>query len=97
MRNKREPYSEEFKKEALHLLATSGKTRTQLERELGLSHGLLRKWEIRYQVNEETDTLERSEVEALKAELRRLKRENETLRIEREILKKTVNIFSREA
>ena len=89
-------YSEEFKKEALRLLATSGKTKAQLGRELGLSHGMLRKWELRYQVNEETDDLERSDVEALKAELRRMKRENKILRQERDILKKTVSIFSQE-
>jgi putative transposase len=43
---------------------------------------------LRYQVNPGSQELERSEVEQLKAELRRLQKENETLRIEREILKK---------
>jgi len=37
-------YSEEFKREALRLLESSGKTVAALERELGLSHGLLRGW-----------------------------------------------------
>lgn len=95
MRKKNSPYSEEFRKEALHLLATSGKSKTEIENDLGLTHGLLRKWELRYQVNSETDKLERSEIEALKAENRRLKRELEIVRQEREILKKTVTIFSR--
>ena len=95
MRKKNEPYSEEFRKEALKLLATSGKSKTELEDELGLTHGLLRKWELRYQVNSETNELERSEIEALKAENRRLKRELEIVRQEREILKKTVTIFSK--
>ena len=95
MRKKNEPYSEEFRKEALNLLATSGKSKTELEDELGLTHGLLRKWELRYQVNSETNELERSEIEALKAENRRLKRELEIVRQEREILKKTVTIFSK--
>lgn len=95
MRKKNEPYSEEFRKEALNLLASSGKSKTEIENDLGLTHGLLRKWELRYQVNSETDDLERSEVEALKAENRRLKRELEIVRQEREILKKTVTIFSK--
>ena len=95
MRKKNEPYSEEFRKEALNLLASSGKSKTEIENDLGLTHGLLRKWELRYQVNSETDELERSEVEALKAENRRLKRELEIVRQEREILKKTVTIFSK--
>jgi transposase len=94
MRKKASIYSEEFKKEALHLLASSGKKKSEIERDLGLSHGLLRKWELRYQINPQNDKLERSEVEQLKAELRQVKRENAILRQEREILKKTVSIFS---
>ena len=91
---KKSQYSEEFKKDALQLLKSSGKSRSAIERDLGLSQGLLRQWQLRYQVNPTSQELERSEVEQLKAELRRLQKENETLRIEREILKKTVQIFS---
>lgn len=94
MKTRKAPYSEEFKKEALHLLETSGKTKAELERDLGLSHGLLRKWQLRYQIEEETQELIPSEVEHLKAQIRQLKRDNEVLRREREILKKTVSIFS---
>lgn len=68
MRKKNEPYSEEFRKEALNLLVSSGKSKTEIENDLGLTHGLLRKWELQYQVNSETDEFEHSEVEALKAE-----------------------------
>jgi len=96
MPDKRTRYSEEFKKNTLHLVSTSGKSRRELETDLGLSHGLLYKWEQRYQVNLTTETLERSDVEQLKADVRRLQRENEILRQEREILKKTVSIFSQE-
>ena len=88
MRKRNSPYSEEFRKEALHLLATSGKSKTESENDLCLTHGLLRKWELRYQVNSKTDELGRSEIEELKAENRRLKRELEIVRQEREILKK---------
>lgn len=96
MSQKRIRYSEEFKKNALHLLSTSGKSRQDLETDLGLSHGLLYKWEQRYQVNLATETLERSDVEQLKADVRRLQRENDILRQERDILKKTVSIFSKD-
>lgn len=89
-------YSDEFKQNALHLLEVGDKGPTELERELDITPGLLRKWRQRYQVNPTTDTLERSETEQLKAEVRRLQRENELLRQEREILKKTVGIFSRD-
>jgi transposase len=89
-------YSEAFKREALRLLASNGKTLAEVERELGLTHGLLRYWKKRFQVSETGDELELSEVEQLKAELRRTKRELEIVQQERDILKKTVGIFSKD-
>jgi transposase len=80
-------YSAEFKREAIRLQETSGKTVAEVERELGLSHGLLRQWKKRFRVNVETEALELSEVEQLKAELRRMKRELEIVQQERDILK----------
>jgi len=92
----RKQYSEEFKRDAIRLQETSGKSVGAIEQELGLSHNLLRQWKKRYQVNAVTDALERSELEQLKAELRQAKRELEITRQERDILKKTVHIFSKE-
>ena len=90
-------YTEEFKREALRLLESSGKPVATLERELGLSHGLLRGWRKRFRVSAANDSLELSAVEQLKAELRRVKRELEIVQQERDILKKTVSIFSQES
>ncbi len=42
-----------FKLEALELLARGGKSAAQLERELGITKGLLLKWRDRYQVRRE--------------------------------------------
>ena len=95
MRAKKE-YPESFKKEALHLLETSGKPMSEIERDLGMTPGLLSKWKNRFQVNPVNDELELSEVEQLKAELRQAKRELEIARMERDILKKTVGIFSKD-
>lgn len=92
----RKRYSEEFKRDAIRLQETSGKTVGEIERELGLSHKLLRQWKKRYQVNATTNELERSEVEQLQAELRQAKRELEIVRQERDILKKTIHIFSKD-
>jgi len=89
-------YSDEFKRNALELAETSNKSDAEIERELGMSSGLLCKWRARYRRSEETNGLERSEVEQLKAELKRLKRENEVLTQERDILKKAVTIFSKD-
>jgi hypothetical protein len=57
---------------------------------------LLRHWKKRFQLPETGDGLELSEMEQVKAELRRTKRELEIVQQERDILKKTVGIFSKD-
>jgi len=94
--SKRNHYSDEFKREAIRLQESSGKTVAAIERELGLSHNLLRQWKKRFQIDEKSNTLELSEVEKLKLELRQVKRELEIVQQERDILKKTVGIFSKD-
>ena len=92
----KQQYSDAFKREAIRLQASSGKTVAEVEYELGLSHGLLRYWKKGFRVSESRDGLEWSEVEQLKAELRRTKRELEIVQQERDILKKTVGSFSKD-
>ena len=91
-------YTDEFKREALELLKSSGKSAGQLERELGITPGMLLKWRDRYQVvsaeNQEAKLVP-SDLEAAKREIVRLQRELKEVAEEREILKKVVNIFSR--
>ena len=94
--SKYQTYSDEFKQEAVRLLESTGKPKTTIEMELGITHGLLGRWQKRFKINEETDELELSEIEQLKTEVRRLKREAEIVRQERDILKKTVSIFSKD-
>ena len=91
-------YTEEFKLEALELLKSSGKNSRQIERELGITAGMLLKWRDRYQVNfkdKEQFHLEPGDLEASRAEVRRLQHELAKVQEERDILKKVVNIFSR--
>lgn len=93
-------YTEEFKMEALGLLKSSGKTSRQIERDLGITPGLLVKWRDRYQViskEAEQAHLELSDMEAAKREIKRLQRRLAEVEEEREILKKTINIFSRKS
>jgi transposase len=91
-------YPEAFKLEALALLKSSGKSTGQLEKDLGITPGLLMKWRHRYQVVQPTAApakLEPSDLQAAKAEIHRLQRQLAEVTEEREILKKAVNIFSR--
>lgn len=93
-------YTEEFKLEALELLKSSGKSAGQIERDLGITPGLLVKWRDRYQVisnGTKPTHLEVSDIEAAKREIKRLERRLAEVEEEREILKKTINIFSRKS
>ncbi len=91
-------YPEAFKLEALALLEQKDKSAVQIERELGITPGLLLKWRARSRTQgsgTEAAHLEPSDLESAKAEIRRLQRALQEAEEEREILKKAVNIFSR--
>jgi transposase-like protein len=55
---------------------------------------MLLKWRQRYQVNAKQQNLEPTDLEAAKAEIRRLKRDLAVTAQERDILEKAVGIFS---
>ena len=97
MSRKNRSYTKEFKLEALELLRTSGKSASQIERDLGITSGLLLKWRDRYQIKDANGTpeLAASDLAAAQAEIRRLKRQLAIAEQERDILKKAVSIFSK--
>src|SRR5262249_37803285 len=97
MKTKRRVYTAEFRQEALRLLERSGKGVSVIEQELGITRGLLYKWQARYgQSSADENGAVKASVSELEAEIRRLRRENAILLEEREILKKAVKLFSQE-
>jgi transposase len=87
-------YEREFKIEAVRLLETSGKSAAQLERELGIGKGNLSRWKRKFGKDGEDAFPGHGRLTPEQEELRQLKRENEILRQERDILKKAIAIFS---
>ena len=88
----RRQYTEEFKREAVELIKRSGKSKAQISRELGVSDQNISRWWHKYGQGEnaaEEQTVSQEAFNAMRAELRRLKEE-------RDILKKALNIFSRQ-
>jgi len=88
----RKPYPDEFKQEALKLVREQGLTRRQVADDLGVDIETLRRW-IREQAAVSPSTQAPTPAPPA-AELARLRREVEQLRMERDILKKALGIFS---
>lgn len=86
-------YTDEFKRDVLAMVAEGARSVAQIERDLDLTSGLIYKWQQRYRVKDAT--LQPSEERGEQAELRRLKRELEIVKQERDILKKAIQVFSR--
>jgi transposase len=88
------PYPLDFRREAVALLKSSGKSVPQLAAELGVSPQSLRSWAHQLDVDEgRAEGLSGAERE----ELRRLRRELRTVTEEREILKKAAAFFAKES
>jgi transposase len=86
-------YPAEFRRDAVALVRSSGKTVTQVARDLGVNRETLRQWVTQDRIDQgELGGLTSSERE----ELRRLRREVAELRMEREILKQAAAFFAKE-
>ena len=83
-----------FEAEAVRLVETSGRTRREIAEDLGIGLSTLRRWLKRRERDLEAPPPERQE--DLAAELKRLRRENEILRQERDILKRATAFFAKE-
>jgi transposase len=94
MQNEHRAYEKAFKIEAVHLVQTSGKSISQVARDLGISDSNLSRWCREAEGLGKQAFVGSGHQQPQEEELRRLKRENAILREERDILKKSVAIFS---
>jgi len=88
MAKQRRNYTREFKTEAVRRIAAEGKSLAEVARELGLGESLPRSWKTALAADGEQAFPGKGNLPAVEEELRRLRAENQKLRMEREILKK---------
>ncbi len=96
MPRKRRVFSTEYEAEVVKLIHESGKSVGQICRELDLTETAVRKWVAQVEVDAghgPSGALTSDE----RDELRRLRRENTRLRMEREVLKKATAFFAKES
>ncbi len=95
----RRSFTDDFKREAVSLLASSGRPLTQVAIELGIQPSMLRSWRggknggaprVSGAMGSETTAAPSAE----QSEILRLRRDLERAQMERDILKKAIGIFS---
>ena len=94
MPEKRRKFDAEFREGAVRLVRETGKPIAQVARDLGVNEGTLGNWVARArEAREGSDGLSRGDIE----ELKRLRAENAELRMERDVLKRSVVLWVKEA
>src|SRR5258708_15024988 len=91
---KKRTYSRAFKLQALELAKSGQKSINEIERDLGITPGLLHKRKGRRKVDGQQAFPGKGRQKEDAELIRRLKREVERLRAQRDILKKALAIFS---
>jgi transposase len=95
MQKEQRTFTREFKMEAVELVKSSNKSQSQIARDLGIADSTLHHWCKLFSEQGEQAFPGSGHQTPQEEEIRHLKRENEILRQERDILKKAIGIFSR--
>ena len=90
----RKKYDREFRDGAVRIVEETNKPIAQVARDLGVNEGTLGNWVLKArEARESTEGLSRGDIE----ELKRLRAENAELRMERDVLKRSVVLWVKEA
>ena len=99
MEHQRRSFTEDYKRQCAELVVSSGRSITSVANELGLRDSVLRRWVEQF-TPQPTSAARRPTTQATPmsadqaSEIARLRQENERLRMERDILKKSIAIFA---
>jgi transposase len=93
----RRNYTKEFKREAVNLVTEQGYKVAEAARNLGVHSSLLRRWREQVEREGKEAFPGKGHMTPEQEEIRRLRREVQQLRMEREILKKATAFFVKES
>jgi transposase len=94
---KREPYTAEFKREAVELITQQHLSVKEAAAKLGIAVNMLYRWKKELSDSGSDAFPGHGQQTGVEAELRRLRAENQRLRMERDILKKATAFFAKES
>jgi transposase len=90
-------YTKEFKQDAVNLVTEQGYSANEAGRRLGVSQSNVSRWVREFRKEQQDGTEGETPRKELEAEVKRLKKENQRLQMEREILKKAAAFFAKES
>ena len=96
VKRKRRKFTPEFKADTVRLIRESDKPLAHIARDLDVPHSVLRDWIAQANIDEQAAS-EGPLTTTEREELARLRRENQQLKTEREILKKAAAFFAKES
>ena len=94
-RRNRRSFTPEQKADAVRLIREVGNL-SKVSRDLGIDENSLRRWMKQAEIDEGRSSAEGALTTEEREELRRLRRENRTLQMERDFLKKAAAFFAKE-
>ena len=89
-------YPEEFRRETVRLVLTTDRSMAEVSRDLGINYKTLGNWVRAEQARQDRDGLPGALSENERVELKRLRKENSEMKVEREILRKAAAYFAKE-
>ena len=91
-------YAKEFKREAIRTYEQGERTMAEIERELGITSGMLGKWvaSMKGRATKEEAFPGKGRMSETEAHIRQLERENALLKQDKEILKKVLVMYSKD-
>jgi transposase len=96
MPTERRTFTREFKLHAVKMITDQGLSYAEVARKLGVRESVLRKWKQKLDTTGPEAFPAPSSRSPLEAELEQLRAENKRLKMERDILKKSVSFFVKE-
>jgi len=94
-KKERRQYDKEFKEEAVRLVVEGKRRTSEVARDLGIESNMLHRWKKEMEVDQSGAFPGKGRMKPEEEENRRLRRELEDIREERDILKKALAVFSR--
>jgi transposase len=96
-KQERVKYTKEFKQDAINLVSEQGYSANEAARRLGVGQSNVSRWVRDFRKDQQSGAEGEITRKELEAEVKRLRKENQRLQMEREILKKAAAFFAKES